>query len=103
MSDYFGALMNLSGLGDRARGPVAPANAPDAGGDIVESEVVREAVATPAPAAQPYRACADGAADHAAGARQPSVRQPRVRRAIFRCRRRPRRTCGLPSRLRRGG
>jgi hypothetical protein len=54
MSDYFGALMNLSGLGDRARGPVAPANAPDAGGDIVESEVVREAVATPAPGAEQH-------------------------------------------------
>ena len=52
MSDYFGALMNLSGLGGGVRGPVAPANAPDAGGDIVESEVVREAVAA-MPAAQP--------------------------------------------------
>jgi hypothetical protein len=46
MSDYFGALMNLSGLGGSARAPVAPGNAPDAGGDIVESEVVREAAAT---------------------------------------------------------
>lgn len=52
MSDYFGALMNLSGLGGGARGQVAPANAPDAGGDIVESEVVREAVAA-MPAAEP--------------------------------------------------
>ena len=50
MSDYFGALMNLSGLGGGARGLVAPANAPDAGGDIEESEV--EAVAA-MPAAEP--------------------------------------------------
>jgi len=50
MSDYFGALMNLSGLGEQGRAPIAPAHAAQAGGDIAESETVREAVA---PAAQP--------------------------------------------------
>lgn len=52
MSDYFGALMNLSGLGGRARAAIAPAHGAAAGGDIVESESVR--VAPAAPAAQPH-------------------------------------------------
>ena len=51
MSDYFGALINLSGLG--ARAPMAPAPAVQAGGDIVESETVREAIAPATPAARP--------------------------------------------------
>jgi hypothetical protein len=55
MSDYFGTLMNLCGAGARARGPSAQANAPNAGGDIVQTEVVREAVAAPASSAAPHR------------------------------------------------
>ena len=48
MSDYFGALMNLSGLIGAPRSPASiPTDAPAAGTDIVETDEVREIAASP--------------------------------------------------------